>query len=890
MFTHNKTNTLPASRQSSVDSLVTVPSSSTSASDLWVSQCSTASSYGDLPSPERHTGTAPGKRSSVFNLRSRSNTATSTTSSFVSIAPPSMAAHDGSSRRSSQDLRHFTGHSFMELNAGRRSLFRGKKGKRLSGSLSPSFSSPDIDEADAGTKRTSVLRKNRRPNNLSERSTSDLKHRISSPFDFQHLTHTDRHQFASLQEASENELVVEFSAVRASQAPRRDLTGIKAQDLHFKNFSSEGLAADSRSTSTLGYRSAPISPNLHEQQQQPGTSPEESSGKALRLSRSVESFSRPGVTPRSHRHTQSANPPPRVSSRLPLEPIHDTPENTEAKLARPFSPNTRNNRQSGVWDKLGPLNLDSAGGQLPTMVEESDYVGHAFTTPDNSACPMTPPFSPALEDVAEEPERFVDPRPAPLPPFKSPKSPKSPTFDSFSFSNPRSPIAKSRDRKNSYQSPKSASQRHSMTRPMSQMSDTLASPGVVRRGSIRRVPTIRRKSNTWRAIEESWEDDIDYIYDNALEADCDFDWDRASVDGAFEDRDRTPEQQDHKRISIAASHDTQTSSLVSDEEAGPYTNFYPGSVRPSLFVPSVSSVPELESRSAISMSTADGSVQTPSDLYIPSRQYPFIEGDGPAPSPSFFVPKDFKEQVSREDMYADLLADYEETEGQFPFLEPSQSVSSSTRSSHVRSSKRSSYDSSLMSSGQGSGSWTSGTRRSASSAGSHGSLPDLVHSSRHARRDFTTMVDRLSEQVASFASFGEDIEENEDDETTPPGHASQERTFFASDDEQPETKEKRTSIENEVRSSLELARRGSARSTRAPFQYHKHASSDSAAKMLASASLERQASIKSRSRAASSSNAQRKNREQYLSLFPTPPTHSPLASPASPADQATSRM
>lgn len=163
MFTLNKNNALSASTQSSVDSLVTVPSASTSTSDLWVSQCSTASSYADPPSPERRLGSSSGKRSSVFNLRSRSNTATSTASSFVSIAPPNMAGYDNQSRRGSQDLRNITGQSFMDLHTSRRSIFRGKKGKRLSGSLSPSLSSPEFDEVDATGKRISILRKSRRP-------------------------------------------------------------------------------------------------------------------------------------------------------------------------------------------------------------------------------------------------------------------------------------------------------------------------------------------------------------------------------------------------------------------------------------------------------------------------------------------------------------------------------------------------------------------------------------------------------------------------------------------------------------------------------------------------------------------------------------------------------
>ena len=170
MFMFNKNNALPRSRQSSIDSLVTDPSVSTSTSDAWVSQCSDASSYGEMPSPEHRARVHPGKRSSVFNLRSRSNTASSATSSFVSLTPSTMAGPDTSSHRSSQDLHHLAGQSFMDFPGSKRSIFRGKKGKRLSGHFSPSFTVEEGEEADVGSKRASVLRKSRRATNQSESS------------------------------------------------------------------------------------------------------------------------------------------------------------------------------------------------------------------------------------------------------------------------------------------------------------------------------------------------------------------------------------------------------------------------------------------------------------------------------------------------------------------------------------------------------------------------------------------------------------------------------------------------------------------------------------------------------------------------------------------------
>ncbi|KAF2866557.1 hypothetical protein BDV95DRAFT_202960 [Massariosphaeria phaeospora] len=867
MFKFNKNAVPPPLRQSSIDSLVTDTSTSTSisTSDAWVSQHSEPSSHGDVLSPEQRTRPYPGKRSSVFNLRSRSNTAASRTSSIVSLTPPTMIAQGSTSRRSSQDFHHLAGQSFFDHPSAKRSFFRGKKGSRSSGALSPGSPTRDYEEADATSKRASMLRKGKRTGNQAESSFTNLKQRISSPFNFQHLTHANRDQLAALEQTSDDDLVAGFRAVHASHAPHRLHTGMRAENLHFRNFSSESLVSpESRSPSVLGFASPPLSPEPLQVGQHPDNSSTDPYSRSIRLTRSVESFSQPGVTPHAHRHTQSINAPSALSSRMTLAPIDDLPE--EPADSQQFV-QTRSLplRQAQFWGKFTPLSpLD-----IPTMTEDSIYVGHAVTTPDDSAIhPITPPFTPGLDDVAEEPERFNSPRPAPLPPTKTPKSP---FFENFSFSKPRSPTSRPISRQNSLTSPKSLNQRGSMTRPMSQMSDTLGCPTLTHRSSIRRKPAVRRKSNTWR-VEESWEDDVDYIYEHALEADCELDWGNKSDDGISHDRDRTPEQQDHQRPSSAVSYETQIPLTLSEEDPALRTRFFSGAFRPALLVPSASSVPELDPRSAISASTVDTSgVHTPCEFFNPLSQHrtQFSEAEGFNLSPSLLIPSDFKEQVSRDGMYDDLLADYEGSYRHFPLVEASQSIASSTRNSHVRSSKRSSYDSSLASSGQASGIWSSPVRRSASSSGS---LPELVHS-RRARRDFHMIVDQLSEQVASFSSFGEDsIIENEEDDATPPGFTAEDKGFFCSEESE-QNDIVRTSIEVEVRASLELARRGSTRSTRGPLHYHKYASSDGAAKLLSFATPELMQPPKSRDRAATSSTTVRGNRKPYLSLFPVPPKH-----------------
>ncbi|KAJ4354042.1 uncharacterized protein N0V89_005775 [Didymosphaeria variabile] len=662
------------------------------------------------------------------------------------------------------------------------------------------------------------------------KAAQNLKNRISSPFDFQHLTHTNRHHFAALEEATENELAAGFRAVRASQAPRRNLNGIKAQDLHSSNCSEEDLVGlERRSISAMELRPPPDFIDHVVEAQEPAASPESSMRPSLRQSRSVESFSRPGVNARTHRHTQSANPPPRGSSRPPVAG-HDDAQDTVSM---------RTNRQSGVWDSLAPLSPTRMGGALSSMAEEPDYVGHALTTPDDSAIhPFTPPFSPGLEDVAEEPERFISPRPAPPPPTKSPKSPRSPrspSHGSFSLSQ-RSPVAKSHARRDSHVLPKQLNTQ-SMMQSTTQMSETLASPGLTRKYSIRKPPSARRKSNTWRVIEESWEDDIDYIYDNALEAECELDW-----DGNNDDCDHSPEQQPHQQRTTIASSSSAVPSPMIEEEPPLSPSLFAGNFRASLLVPNMNNVPDLEPRSAISSSTT--SVQTPSDYFNP--QGPFGEAGRFSFTPSL------KEQIPREDMYDNLLADYEGSDKHFPLLEPIRSVASSTRSSHVRASKCSSYDSSMISSGHGSGSWTAGIRRS---AGSAGSLPELVHSSRAPRQDLSTVVDKLAEDMGTFNT--QDEIDLEDDEATPPGHTSQERTFFASDDEQEPTNLVQTALDAEMKTSLELARQGSTASS-SRSRAHKYASSEGVAKLLTPSSTTR-------------SRAESVPQKARLSLFPTPP-------------------
>jgi hypothetical protein len=160
MFTSHKSDAAPLSRQSSVDLSATGSLSSASTSEPWTSPCTNELSYGAMQSPERRPRAHPSKRSSVFNLRSRSNTAASMSSSILSLSP-SGASYNDSRPGTPLALQD-------EVPGSRKSLFRGKKGKRLSESVSSSMMLADFHEKDAGDKRMSVLRKVKRRNHQDD--------------------------------------------------------------------------------------------------------------------------------------------------------------------------------------------------------------------------------------------------------------------------------------------------------------------------------------------------------------------------------------------------------------------------------------------------------------------------------------------------------------------------------------------------------------------------------------------------------------------------------------------------------------------------------------------------------------------------------------------------
>ena len=353
-----------------------------------------------------------------------------------------------------------------------------------------------------------------------------LKKSISEPYDFQHLTHTSESHAKALQTAtkkSHNELVTEFSAMRASQSARKELNGIKAESIAGGRTLSRQNSF-SRDTSIVAvHRRAPSTP-AHESElnlspkSRDATRVSSVRPKGLRISQSVDNFSR--INPRSFSSPSPPHsPPPRRSSRhafnMPLDAI-----------GKSLSPSKSNPIivKEGILITRHDISRRASVENYTSLLDQHDpsSVGNAVSTPDNSACILRPQLSSssiALADVPEEEEMNEATRQSMqglglmmASAHRGRKTSTSGDMDSDALPKPGG------EPELASPSPEAA---NAESRPSSNASVT----------STTRSSTATQTDTTMTtSFSDNWEDDIDYCYEHAAEADCAFDWDRMSRD------------------------------------------------------------------------------------------------------------------------------------------------------------------------------------------------------------------------------------------------------------------------------------------------------------------------------------------------------------------------
>jgi hypothetical protein len=680
------------------------------------------------PSPEHiRAYTEQMRRGSAFTNRTRSYTSSSATPSFRSgisepfsgpVDTPSLSRQ--SSRRSNS--------SSMPLKKGERpesiqifgkGLFsrNSRTLKRDSGSRSSSSLSTApslVGESQSAKDYYYDRKKGSRRGTFSASASSlddGIKKTISRPYNFQHLTHTRHEQLPNLHRTSRMELMSEFSAIRASQAPTHgQLKGIKADDLHFKNFSSDALNSDTGS----GWDS------------RPRTSPQRPQNNQNDEAANFETLQK---LTRTKSHDSLRTPPPRPP-RSPIPPPPRTSSRTASMLLGNFDP------------------------MLTTSLERPG-TGSGFRKPKAFHLPISPPRPITRSDKSEEivVEQIIS-------------TPRTPNIDSWPLPSPfeglqladvpeeeETIIATRRSRISST----SGSLRHSKSVPSFSPQKSIGSrtsfvndqrpqtpTSYILQGA--EGPTIGVALSPPRAIpqlsQESWEDDIDYCYEHEAEADCDYDWDRCSsiIDEPGSNSDGTVKSEGHPSMS--------------DIKALPPTNQQLTSpislrrVQPSLVVPSAADLPQLSPLSNDSVESPE--VRTPrllrpAHVRSTSHASSFKESHGFTLSPSLLIPTDFSTQMDQDALYDELLSNDQDRHNALhiqtqyePYPVSPVDGPSSTASYRSSGFSRASASGTTLSKTESQESVVLLARAAATvlqhrSVSSSSSLPELVHSGRSMR-------------------------------------------------------------------------------------------------------------------------------------------------------------
>ncbi len=492
-----------------------------------------------------------------------------------------------------------------------------------------------------------------------------------------------------------------FLAIRASQAPQQELKGIKAESLDREESQPDPSPPDLVDPVTPPSKS-PIRSQYHRSNSSYGTSG------SLKYSRSIENFSQP--SPGAYKvSTSPTGPPPRVSSRqfkqdlLACSQELPNPEDSAAVSCQVLS---------------------SPVGMVSLSDDSYDFSNapHAVTTPDESALTLRSfPFGSSgteLADVPEEDEHTV-------------KRPSSGSGLRHSKSFPSTRLLSYR---NSPALPPACADQHSSLLLEGPTSGAHSVPCIDQ--PFDEVPirprVSRRVSVGPKGIDASWEEDVDYCYEHAAEADCDFDWERVSKEDEKRndanrgqssnlDIDTTLDDliNEYENICLPKSGGEDTQTRLSSTDA----------TSPHHLPPLRTLMPDLVYSSANSAKSPNSSIPgalTPA-LLLPSPEsigLPAKSAKNLDFSPSLLIPKNYESEMLQEEIYQDILEGEYIPEHHYPVHEfrydASSSRNDSPRSSGSPISKCNSQESMMYSSVL--------AMRRVRDADSVGSLPELVHS------------------------------------------------------------------------------------------------------------------------------------------------------------------
>ncbi|KAI0389320.1 hypothetical protein F5Y17DRAFT_462846 [Xylariaceae sp. FL0594] len=431
----------------------------------------------------------------------------------------------------------------------------------------------------------------RRPRGTSE--TSQKKLQISGPYGFQHVSHSVQEGLPGLGQTNNGDLAPGAAVTRLqalTDAPD-STTGLTQQDLDKPLPTPPGFPNSTRSSSEDSLqRSPPASPSR--------------------------------VYPESH--MSPIPPPPRTSSRMSVR--NDSADSFSALIFdRPAGSSCLRQVQAFV-------SLSNEGLRAPTtmnILEEGDGLsGNEGSPRKMSGYNISAwPLSGSMTSLPEEPEEEE---------YHLTTTHTCTSFMGGTMSL-RGSVSVPHLRRISFG--------QTTQRPPSNASDTLG------RFDLASVQRALHESDAEEVSEEplyrhSWEDDIDYCYDHAAEADCDFAWDRPSCD-----MERGEEDYAESLIlgedlhSSASSFRGFSSRLLSVDLPALSPTSYRSRSTNEAVTPTSATMP---SAANFSLPRIDSSTKLRRELHrTPSSTSSFQESQGFSLSPSLLIPDDYHEQMLR---------------------------------------------------------------------------------------------------------------------------------------------------------------------------------------------------------------------------------------------------
>ncbi|KAK4188692.1 hypothetical protein QBC35DRAFT_187762 [Podospora australis] len=443
------------------------------------------------------------------------------------------------------------------------------------------------------------------------------KIQISGPYGFQHVTHTQKDSLPDLTRTNRQALAAEFAQVRASQMPADGvLRGIRADNLHFDNFSSESLALGEEEV--IGGLTEPVARSILTRP--PSGILKHSPRRLLKRSQSQDALSMipPPRPPRSPIEATSAYPPippPRTSSRMGSR--HERFDSLDRSQ---FNPNFRYPQSFPTLADAGsppPTSYGYIPGPDMDVIPEHTHTRSHSRTPSMDdpnwplPCSSTTTLDSQLPDVPEEEEAFV---------FKKSRA------SIISNSSLRGSVSVPMLRGLSLRS------KNNDDRRVSEASETLGRFDLA--AAQRALEEVLNESGDG-LVRDSWEDDIDYCYDHEVEADCDYEWQRPSFELSRDcdsatpvmvSCDTSPVMLSAGQFDVPALSPVSQLSMATAQEA----------ITPTVVtnnIPANFSLPKIESNKNLLH------VRKPSDASS------FKESHGFTLSPSLLIPNDFQQQM-----------------------------------------------------------------------------------------------------------------------------------------------------------------------------------------------------------------------------------------------------